>query len=45
LAYETLHLTLVSPLGCLLRLGDESPGFVQMLLDFGLQGRGRDRSA
>jgi len=45
LVYETLHLTLVSLLGCLLRLGDESSGFMQVLLDVRLQGRGRDRSA
>jgi hypothetical protein len=45
LAYETLDLTLVSPLGCLLRLSDEGSGFVQVLLDVRLQGRGRDRSA
>jgi hypothetical protein len=41
---KMLYLTLVPPLGCLLCLGDESSGFVQVLLDFSLYGRGRDRS-
>ena len=34
---KTLHLTSIPPLGCLLRLSDEGSGFVQVLLDFGLQ--------
>ena len=34
---ETLYLTLVPPLGGILRLGDEGSGFVQVLLDFSLQ--------
>jgi hypothetical protein len=45
LAYETLHLMLVSPLGCFLRLGDEGSSFVKVLLDLRLQGRGSNRSA
>ena len=38
---KTLHLTLVPPLGGLLRLGDEGSGFVQVLLDFRLQRQAR----
>ena len=41
---KTLYLTIVPPLGCLLRLSDEGSGFVQVLLDFSLQGRGGDCS-
>jgi hypothetical protein len=36
---KVLHLALVSPIGCLLRLGHEGSGFVQMLLDIRLKGR------
>jgi hypothetical protein len=36
---KVLHLALVSPIGCLLRLGDEGSGFVQVLLDIRLEGR------
>jgi hypothetical protein len=37
---EVLNLALVSSVSCFLRLSHKGSGFVQVLLDFRLQGRG-----